>query len=157
MVKLDVAGSRRQVENQEIQIPPGDLTKKLLRVAGHHGPAQDRWRSVIKQKPHRHQGNAVTLDGDDAVFIISRGPFVGSAEHESDARTVDVAIAEPGLCARVRQGEGEICSDGGFADTAFSAGHGNHMLHAFDLGGSDGPSGGRRRLDIDFHRNSASA
>ena len=95
------------------------------------------------------------LDGDDAVVIIGRRALVGSAEHESDARAVDVAIAEPRLGTRLRESEGQIGCDSGFPDAAFSTGHCDNMLHALDPRRPHGSSGGGGSLDIDFHRNTA--
>ena len=97
----------------------------------------------------------MALDGYDAVLIIGHRPFVASTKHESNAGSVDITIAEPGLGSRLRKGEGQIGRDGGLANTAFSAGHGDDMLHALDLRGANRSGGGGGSLHIDFHRHTA--
>ena len=97
------------------------------------------------------------LDGNDAVVIVGGRAFVGSAEHESNAWAVDVAIAEARLGTGLGESESQIGCDGGFPDAAFSAGHGDDMLHTLDLRGADGSRGRGRGLNIDLHRNPAGA
>ena len=91
--QLDVAGAGREIEHEVIEFAPFDLPQKLLRVTRHHRPAQDRRRSVVEQETHRHQLEVVLLDRDDLV-LFRRGRPIARAEHERDARAVDVAIAE---------------------------------------------------------------
>ena len=97
----------------------------------------------------------MTLYGDDAVVIIGRRALVGSAKHESNARAVDIAIAEARLGAGLRECESQIRRDGGFTHTTLSTGHGDDMLDSLDLRGAHCSSGCGGSLNIDFHRNTA--
>ena len=97
----------------------------------------------------------MALDGDDAVVIIGRRAFIGSAKHESNARAVDVAIAEARLGAGLRECESQIRRDGGFADTSLSAGHSDDMLDSLDLRRAHHSGGCGGSLNIDLHRNTA--
>ena len=101
--QLDVSRAGRKVENKVIEIPPGHLTQKLLRVAGHHRPAKDRWRTIIEQKSHRHQRNPISLDRNDAILII-RCRALASTEHDRHARSINIAIAQARSCSRLGKG-----------------------------------------------------
>ena len=95
--QLDVASARRQIENEVVQLAPCDLTQKLLSVSRHHRPAQNGGRTVIQEIPHRHHRHAMALDRNDAIFIIRGGPLIRAAEHQGDARPINIAIAQADL------------------------------------------------------------
>ena len=145
--ELDVAGARRQVEHEIIQMAPVHLPQELLRVAGDKRPAEHHGRAGIREKAHGHQFHAVTLDRDDAV-VVRRGGLLRGPEHERDARAVEVAVAEP--CARPAetQGLGEVRRNGAFAHAPLATRNGNHMIDAFDLRGA-GRRGSRGFLLVD--------
>ena len=91
--KLNIAGARRQIEDEHIEFAPFHLPQKLLGVARHHRPAQNRRRAVVEQKSHRHQLQSVLFDRQNAIFF-RRHRLFARAEHERNTRAINVAIAE---------------------------------------------------------------
>src|SRR5205814_6557181 len=91
--QLDVASAGGKIEHEKIELAPFHLSQKLLRVTGHHRSAQDRRRSIVEQKPHRHQFEIVLLNRNDLIFFGGGWSFA-RAEHERNARTINVAIAQ---------------------------------------------------------------
>ena len=68
--ELDVAGAGRQVEDQVVEVAPGDLAEELLGVAGGERAADDDRRVVVEQESHRHELDAVGFDRDDVVVLV---------------------------------------------------------------------------------------
>ena len=85
-----VPGGRSSTE--VIERSPSYLTEKLLRVSRHHRTAKHGGRGIVEQEAHGHELQSLAFDGKDAILIISHWPFV-AAEHQSDARTIEIAIA----------------------------------------------------------------
>ena len=105
--ELDVAGAGRKIEHEIIQFAPFDLPQELLSITGHHRSAQDRGRRVVEEKTHRHQFQSVLFDRNDAVVLGSHRP-IARAEHERNARAVDVAIAKTNARFRFFECDREI-------------------------------------------------
>ena len=106
--------------------------------------------SVVEQEPHRHQLEIVLLDRDDLVFFRRRRALT-RAEHERNARAIDVAIAQADARAGLLECDGEIRGHGRFADAAFAAGDRDHVLDSFNPRRADSgrASSGGRRMNID--------
>ena len=68
----DVAGARRHVDDQVVEIVPGDIAEELLDRAVQHRPAPDDRRIVVGQKPHRDHLDAVLLRRHDLLAVGRR-------------------------------------------------------------------------------------
>ncbi len=81
------------------------------------------------------------------------------AEHQRDARPVEVAIAKADSRARLRERHGEIRGHGRFANPALAARDGDHVLHAVDSRRPDGRARHRLRgrLHVDLHHGVSNA
>ena len=150
--ELDVAGARRKIENQIIEFAPLHLPQKLLDVTRHHWPAQNSGRGVIEQKAHRHQAQSVLLDWNDLVFLRCHGPFP-RAEHERNARAINVAVTQAYAHFRLLKREGEIRCHSRFADAALATRHRDRVLdsrNACRTHASPGASRWRMNVDQNF-------
>ena len=90
---------------------------------------------------------------NDLVLFRCHRPFA-RAEHERNARSVNIAIAQSNPRLRFLQSNGQVRRDGRFTHSTFAAGHREHM---FDSGKSSrthpartGPSGWRVNVDQDL-------
>ena len=92
------------------------------------------------------------LDRDNAV-VFRRHRAFARAEHERNARPVNVAIAQPDSSLGLLERDGKIRRDGGFADAALAAGDRNDVFDSFDPRRADtgGTAARRRGLNIDPH------
>src|ERR1700737_4948869 len=112
---------------------------------------QNGRRRVVEQKAHRHQLEIVLFDRDDFVFV-GRGWSFARAEHQGNAWTVNVAVAQTDARLRLFKRDGEICRDGRFSNATFATRNCNDMLYSRNLGGADTRArAGRWRVDIDQH------
>ena len=70
--ELHVAGARRQVDDQVIQLAPHHAAQKLLHDAVQHRPAPDHRLVARRQQPHRDQLQAVRFDRHDLPLAERR-------------------------------------------------------------------------------------
>ena len=142
--KLGVAGAGREIDEEVIEIAPGDGGDELLDGFLDHGAAPDDGVVALDEEAHGHEFDAVVL-GRDELFVFADGGFFVDAHHERDAGAVDVAVEQADAGAKLFEGAGEIDRDGGFADAAFAAGDGDDVAdagHAVLLGKGVGRAGG---------------
>ena len=72
--QLGVAGARRQVDDQVVQIRPVGVVKELLQGLGNHRPTPDHGRLFIDEKANGHGLEVVGVHGLQAVAILGFGP-----------------------------------------------------------------------------------
>ena len=70
--ELHVAGARRQIDHEVIQLAPIHAAQELLDDAVQHRPAPHQRLVAGIEKPHRHQLDAVVLERLDALAIGHR-------------------------------------------------------------------------------------
>ena len=150
--ELNVPGARRKIEYEVIERSPSYLPEKLLRVSRYHRTAKHGGRGIVEQEAHRHELQSLALDGKDAILIISHWPLV-AAEHQSDARAIEIAIAKtrPGaLSPPARQ---QDLLPPWTCQHPLSTRHGEDMLDTFQIAGPGIPaaSGWRLNIDLDFN------
>jgi len=149
--QLDVAGAGREVEDEDVELAPGDLLEELLGVAIGERATNDDGGIVTEEKSHRHEFESVGFDGNDAVLGVGVGLLVGDAEHEGNGRAIEVAIEKADLEALLGECDGEVAGDGGLAHAAFSGADGDD---AFDSREGSGAGGGFAAggwvLDVNF-------
>ena len=73
-----------------------------------------------------------------SIWLLADAGLLGRAHHERDVGAVDVGVDEADALAELRERDGEVDGEGGFADAAFAGTDG-------DDGFDSGKGGGRRR------------
>ena len=91
--KLRIAGARRQIHEQEIEITPIDSADELLDGLHDHRAAPDDRLITFDQKSHAHQLHAMILRRDHLFLLADNGALVDT-HHQRNAGTVDVAIQQ---------------------------------------------------------------
>src|SRR5699024_5902553 len=117
-----VAGSRWQVEQQDVQVSPEDVAEELLdRAVQHRATPHDR--GVVAHKvADGDQLHAVRLQRHDHFIDLVRP--VGAAHHVRDGVTVDIGVDHADLQATALQGDRQVHGSGGLAHTTLAGGHG---------------------------------
>jgi hypothetical protein len=128
-----VAGAGRQVDDEEVRRPPVHVAQELPHDAHHDRPAPDDGRLLVEEEAHRHEPDAVTLEGNDAL-VRRRGRARVGTEHDRDARAVDVGVHEADAVARRRERHREVRGDRRLPHAALSARHRDDVPHAGQRG-----------------------
>jgi hypothetical protein len=125
----DVAGARRHVDDEVVEIDPPRLAKELLeRAVEHRSPPDDR-RVLGRQEAHRHHLQAELLRGQH-LLAIGRDLNLRETEHDRHVRPVDVGVDHADPAARLGERDRKIHGDGRLAHAAFPRAHGDDVLHA---------------------------
>jgi hypothetical protein len=138
--QLDVAGARRHVDDQVIEIAPVGLAEQLVERLGHHRTAPDHRRLDIDHEADRHRLQAVGLQRLHALAVVRLRLLAGQAQHLRLRRAIDVGIQNTDTGAFLGQRQGQIDRRRALADAALAGGHGNDVLDA------------RHQLDAQLHR-----
>ncbi len=91
--KLDVAGARREVDDEVVEVPPEDAAEELLHDAVEHRAAPDEGLVARIEEAHGDHFYAVGFDGNDGAVFEGLG-LLGGTEHERDVGAVDVGVEE---------------------------------------------------------------
>ena len=118
----DIAGTRRQVEEENIEIAPEYVRQELLQCAVEHRSAPDDGRVTLHELPNRDVLNAVG-DGRQQHFIIKHGGAVGRAEQAGHGVAVNIGIDNAHLQALIRQRCGQVDGHRGLADATLTRRH----------------------------------
>lgn len=107
---------------------------------------------VAEEEAHRHDFEAVSFDGDDALLLVGFEFLVGDPKHEGEGGAVEVAVEDADFEALLGEGDGEVAGDRGLSDPAFSGGHGDDPFDAGEGGvGGGGGFGFGRVFDFDLN------
>ena len=102
--ELHVAGAGRQVDHEHVELAPVDVAQELGDELGQHRAApDDRASSSPTNMPIEITREAVALDGRSRCAVAGCGPCSVDAEHERDARPVDVGVHQPDARAERRE------------------------------------------------------
>ena len=131
--ELDVAGARRHVDDQVVEVAPVRLAEQLLERLGHHRAAPDH------RLLRRRSGSRSTSPGcrgrPSAPASCRRGE-VGRCpampEHDRLRRTVDVGVEHAHRRALGGEREREVHRDGGLAHAALAGGDRDDVADAGD-------------------------
>ena len=136
--QLDVARTRRHVDDQVIEIIPRRLGDQLQQRTRNHGAAPDHGGIVIGQEGHRHHFDAMGLDRHEPFLITNLRPSpFGNAEHHALAGAIDIRIQDAYARTLAGQCQRQVGGGGGFAHAALARCHGDDVLdvgHAGHLG-----------------------
>ena len=131
----DVAGARRQVEQQHVQIAPVHVGEELLKRAVQHRPAPHHRRIALGELGDRDHPNVVGDRRKDHRLDLG-GPFVG-AHHPRDRMPVDVGVEHADREAAGRHRRGEVDRHARLADAALAGGDRIHPRQRSRLGERD--------------------
>ncbi len=127
--QMDVAGSRRKVHNEVVQITPLHIEQALLKRAMCHGAAPDQRLIGFHKQAHGHETNARRLLRDHAV-IDALWRFV-DPEHDRHRRTIDIAVEQADRRSLQRERCGDVDCNSGLPYAALAAADCDDILHAF--------------------------
>ncbi len=127
--ELDVAGARRQVDHQVVELAPARVLQQLLQRLRHHRAAPDHRRVDVDQEADRDRLQAVAHHRLEALAVLRFGP-PGDAEHHRLRRAVDVGVEDADRGALGGEREREVHRGGALAHAALAGGHGDDVLDA---------------------------
>ena len=113
-----VAGPRRQVDDEIVELTPSDVGEHLLDPAGHHGSAPHQGLLGAGQKSDRHEAHAVRLERDQ--LLVQDFGLIADAEHARHRRTVDVGVEQSDTRPLRAQRDREIDRHRRLADAALA-------------------------------------
>ena len=115
--ELCIRGSRRQVNDEIVEVAPLHVAKELLNRATDEGPAPDDRLALRNEELNGDDLDAVALDRLDlAARAGLRG--AGRPHHLGNVRPRDVGVEEADAGAALGQGNGKVDRDGALADPA---------------------------------------
>ena len=97
----DVAGPRRHVDDEHVELAPVDVLEELLERLVQHRPAPHHRLVVVEEEADRHQLQVV-LDRRDHHPVDEHRLLV-DAEHVRDRVAVDVGVEDPDLAPERRR------------------------------------------------------
>ena len=70
--ELDVAGARRQVDHEVVEVAPAGLGEELLERLGDHRAAPDHGRVLLDEEAHAHRLDAVAFHRLHGLAVRAR-------------------------------------------------------------------------------------
>src|SRR5579859_1838318 len=152
-----VTRSRRQVDDEVVELAPLDVAQELLDRRVDERPPPDDRRVAGQEVLDAHHRDAMA---DDRVDAPAGAGDVGAAgtHHERDVRSGDVGVeqANPGTIAG--QADREVDGDRGLADASLARCHRDRVLHAWDeIGRRPAERALHVARPVDLHRFGAQA
>ena len=129
---MDIARTRRRVEDEVIQVAPVCIAYQLLqRVAGHRPTPQSGLVGIDKETDRQHL-DAVTLHRHNQITAVHRFGIrmrILYMEHLGHARSEHVGIQQADFVAQLGQPHSQVGRYRRFPHTAFAGRHGDNILH----------------------------
>ena len=125
----DVAGSRREVDQQEVELPPGDVLEELLERLVQHRPAPDDRGVLLDEEADRHHADAAGRKRDDLAFRRDRGALGAEAQHPRDRVAPHVGVEHADAAALGAQRRREVGGQRRLPDAALSGSDADDVLH----------------------------
>ena len=117
--QLRVAGTGRQIDDQDVEFAPGNLAQHLLQRAHDHRAAPDHRRVFRHKKAHRHDLEPVILHRLKHLAVAGAGP-ARNPQHARHRRAVDVGVEHADPQPVPPQGQSKVGGDRGLADAALA-------------------------------------
>lgn len=131
----DVAGARREVEQEDVEVTPEDVGEELLEGPVEHRSApHDR---LVAGHEHADRDDLHVVRDGRQDHLVDLGRLVLDAQHAGDREAVDVGVDDAHLEALLGEGGREVGGDRGFADAALARRDGIHAGEAAGLGEGD--------------------
>ena len=128
---MHVAGTRRQIHHEIVQLAPVHAEQALLERLVRHRAAPDQRLISGAHVAHRHELHAVGQAGIDPL-VLARLGRLARAHQNGNAGAVDVGVEESHPRPALRERDGEIGRDGRLADAALSASDGDDVPDALE-------------------------
>ena len=102
----DVAGARRHVDHECVDVAPVHVREELLERAVQHRSAPDHRLVLVQEEADRHQLEPVPQRRHD--HLVHRHRMLRDAEQLRDRVAVDVGVEQPDLLAEPGQRRGQV-------------------------------------------------
>ena len=136
--QLSVTSAGRQVEDEVVELAPGDLSDQHLEVLRHHRPAQDGGVVVVAEQPHGHRLDAMAFTGHHtSVLGTEWSAGEREAEHAGHAGPVQVGVDETHAQTTTGQRDRQVDSHRRLADAALTTGHRDDVVDTRKFVASD--------------------
>ncbi len=122
----DVAGARRHVDHQVVELAPGGVAEKLRDRPVQHGSSPDDRFMGRHEQPHGK--DADPLDDHRLDLAVPHQRPLLRAEEVRDAGTVNVGVHQADLGAGSSQPDGQRRGNGALADPPLTGADGDHRL-----------------------------
>ena len=116
--ELRITGSRRQIDEQIIELAPIHIPQELLQDLHNDRSAPDGWRVAFDHEAKRDDLHSMRLEGND--FLVAHLGLLGHAQHPRDVGAIDVSVHDPHRKPLLRQRDGEVGGDGRLAHASLS-------------------------------------
>ena len=113
-----VAGARRQVQQQDVQVAPEHIGQELLDGAVQHGAAPDDRLLVLDEHADRDDLHPVGHGRHNHAVELGGDPV--HAQHAGDGEAVDVGVDDAHTQALGGHGSGQVRGHRGLADSALA-------------------------------------
>ena len=131
---LHVAGARRHVDQQVVELAPLHVAEELLDRLREHQAAPHQRRVLADEEAGGHHLEPAGADGQlvgtdqrpAVVVVLDRLEALGHAEQAGDREAPDVGVEHADGAALAGEGDGEVDGDRALADAALAAGDGEH-------------------------------
>ena len=154
--QLRVAGARRHVDDQVVEIVPARRFQQLHQRLRHHRSAPDHRLLGVDQEADRHDFHAVRDRRDHGSLVGAGRALARQSHHQRLARPVDVGIQQADRRTFVGQAEREVRGSRRLADAALARSHRDDVADALDRP-QVALNAVRGDLPVDFDCDSASS
>ena len=127
----DVAGAGRQVDQEVVELAPGDVLEELRERLVEHRPAPHDGLVLLDEEADRHDLQAVGVEREDLALAVDLRAVGAEAEHARDRVAPDVGVEDADALAVGGQRGREVDGQRGLADAALAGADADHVL---DLG-----------------------
>ena len=129
---MDVAGPRRRIEDEIVQLAPVGIGDELFQGRASHAAPPQGCGVGIHEETDAQQFHTVFLHRFyqvASVLLHGIGAHILHAKHLGHGRAEDVGIEQSHLIAQLCQGDGKIGRDGTLAHATLAGTYGNNVLN----------------------------
>ena len=130
--EMDVAGARRRVEDEIVEVAPVGVGDELLQGIGCHTASPQRCGVGIHEESDAQELHSIFLYRLDELAAVHRHgirTLVLNVKHLWHRRTEDVGVEQSHLVAQTGERDGEVCRHGALAHSALSGAYGDDVFH----------------------------
>ncbi len=149
--ELGIACAGRHVDDQDIELAPGDVFQHLAQGRHHHRSAPDHRRLLVDEKAHRHDFQPIGFHR--LQLVVDQGLRLAfQAEQARHRGAVNIGVQNADGLAELLQAERQIDGSGGFADAALARGDRDDLGDARNSHATGGACARPRRLRLGRRR-----
>ena len=125
--ELRVAGARRHVHDQDVELSPSDVPQELLDRLHDHRPAPDDGRVLVHEEAERHEPDAEAIERQDRPSVRIELRTLVHAHHDRDRRSVDVRVHQSDRGTAAGERDREVHRDRRLSDAALPRSDGDRV------------------------------